>query len=233
MSVSDTLLSLMDCPTVQMLFAETATTSYRALRCDPTFGLGTMLHRVPFQCSIRVRCMLLLLVEVPTVQPSPVETVVTLLRKLSCDPTFGLGTMLHRVPFQCSISVWNTPLLPTEAPTVQISFAETALASIRELKFDPGLGLGTTLHCVPFQCRINVEPPELLIPNPTAQTLFVETATVPSRKLSWLPAFGLETMLHWEPSQCWISPLEVWVPGIVKLPVAQTSLVETAESAVT
>src|SRR6266567_4020958 len=145
MSVSDTLLSLMDCPTVQMLFAETATTSYRALRCDPTFGLGTMLHRVPFQCSI---------------------------------------------------SVCYTPLLPTEAPTVQISFAETALASIRELKFDPGLGLGTTLHCVPFQCSINVEPTELLILNPAAQTLLVEMATTPKRKLACVPVFGLGTMVH-------------------------------------
>src|ERR1051326_9392174 len=118
-----------------MLFAETATTSYRALsralRCDPTFGLGIMLHRVPSQCSMRVRCMLLLLVEVPTAQPSPVEMGVTLLRKLLFDPTFGLGTTLQCLPFQCSISVWITPLLPTNFPTDQMSFAETALASNR------------------------------------------------------------------------------------------------------
>ena len=105
MSVCDTLLLLMYRPTVQMSLAEAVPTSNRSLVCEPTFGLETTLHCVPSQCMVSVRSFLLLLVEVPTAHTSFAETVVTLLRKLLFDPTFGLGTILHFVPFQCWISV--------------------------------------------------------------------------------------------------------------------------------
>src|SRR6266550_853376 len=85
------LLLLAYAPTAQTSLVEITVNPCRMLFPRPTFGLGTMLHCVPSQCMVSVRSLLLLLEEVPTAQTSVAETVVTLLRKLLFDPTFGLG----------------------------------------------------------------------------------------------------------------------------------------------
>src|SRR5437870_3570422 len=48
-------------PTAQTLLAEMAATPLRKLFPDPTFGLLTTFQVLPFQCSIRVLAVLLLL----------------------------------------------------------------------------------------------------------------------------------------------------------------------------
>src|SRR5947199_8492102 len=51
------------------------------------FGLGTMLHLVPFQCSVKVPPG-----PTPTAQTSLAETAATPSSRLSPVPTFGLET---------------------------------------------------------------------------------------------------------------------------------------------
>src|SRR5229473_1956615 len=55
---------------------------------------------------------------------------------------FGLGTIDHAVPFQCSVSDRNWPW-----PTAQASVPDTAATAFRTFWPPPlGLGLGTTVH---------------------------------------------------------------------------------------
>src|SRR5438105_970769 len=95
------------------------------------------------------------------------------------DPTLGLATTLHSVPFQCSISVLSPQ---TAAPTAQ-----------------------TTLHWLPFQCKNKLCPPEPPTATPTAHTSLADTAAMAFSQLSCEPTLGLGTTLHWLPSQCSIS----------------------------
>src|SRR5258708_15538522 len=90
-----------------MSLAETAATVPSRLPLDATLGLGTMLHWVPSQCSMRVRDTLLLasLEELPTAQASPDEIATTPLSWFDTNFVLGLGTILQLVPFQCSMSV--------------------------------------------------------------------------------------------------------------------------------
>src|SRR2546422_379133 len=91
-------------------------------------------------------------------------TRVTPKRKLSLDPTLGLETTCQLVPFQCSISVWPTPLLLAYPPAAQTLVAETAPTLPRPMLPDPAtLGLETTCQLVPFQCSISVCPTPLLL----------------------------------------------------------------------
>src|SRR5437867_7617430 len=135
-----------------------------------------MLHLEPFQCSMSVwRVRLLLLKESPTAQTSLVETAATLVRPLPLGPGFGLVTMLQVEPFQCSMSIRSLPPLGVEFPTAQTSVVETAVTPTRTAS-DPIVGLDTTFHLEPFQCSMSVRAPPLLSKAPTAQTLLVETA---------------------------------------------------------
>src|SRR5262249_56183837 len=95
---------------------------------------------------------------------------------------FGLATMLQAVPFQCSVSVWNTvPALVEiwKSPTAQTSLAEMAVTPLRWLFSVPSLGLGTIAQFLPFQCSMNVwaTKPEMI--DPTAQTSLLATAAIP------------------------------------------------------
>src|SRR6266516_2178446 len=100
-----------------------------------------MLHRTPFQCSINGKPPLVLVKKTPTVQMLRVETSSTPLRELFVEPgALGLGTMLHLVPFQCSIRVCSekVPLLDeNESPTAQMSRGEIAVTALRKLAVAP------------------------------------------------------------------------------------------------
>jgi len=72
-----------------------------------------MLHSDPFQCSVKLSPdPLTPIIVPPTAQTSFGATAVTPYKSLLSIPRFGLGTMLQAVPFNRSISVWRTPLLP-------------------------------------------------------------------------------------------------------------------------
>jgi hypothetical protein len=65
----------------------------------------------------------------------------------------------------------------------------------------PRLGLGTMLHCTPFQCKASV----FLFGSaycPTAHTSVEETAHTSLRAVTELWTGGLVTTLHCTPSQC-------------------------------
>src|SRR5437016_3386668 len=107
------------------------------------------------------------------------ETAETAVSPLPNPVTLGLATILHRLPFQCSISVRCTKLAVVELPTAQISLAAMAVTPARVFSVAPfTLGLATTLHCLPFQCSTSVELPLPLPYSPTAQTLVAETAAM-------------------------------------------------------
>src|SRR5712692_2933095 len=134
-----------------------AATPLRTLYADLTFGLEMTLHLEPSQCSISVFAGLVLLSESPTAQISWEEIATTPVRSLRNDPTLGLETILHLMPFQCSISVFpELVLLLKEFPTAHMLLAETADTETRSLPDDATFGLVTTLQVVPSQCSISV-----------------------------------------------------------------------------
>jgi len=71
---------------------------------SPEDGAGLMVHRVPFQCSIRGACPIPASPQKaqPTAQTSLPEIVATLLSELRF-PAFGLGTTSQSAPSQCSM----------------------------------------------------------------------------------------------------------------------------------
>src|SRR5579884_3784105 len=141
----------------------------------------------------------------PTAQTSVEETAATLERTslMGFGPGLGLFTTLHSVPFQCSVSVFRAEELLAVKPTAQTSFEETAATLRNSLLIEPGLGLVTTLHFVPFQCSVNVcVTPAVLTWNPTAHTSLLETALTAYRVLSIVPGLGLVTTLQPVPFQC-------------------------------
>src|SRR5262249_41345593 len=145
-------------------------------------------------------------------------------------PGLGLATTLQLVPFQCSISVCPAPAALTKLPTAHTSVAETAAAAARLLKPVLALGLGTTLQLVPSQCSISVCVALLALgwKPPTAHTSVPETAVTPFSSLFCVPGLGLGTTLHVRPFQCSVRVCAGPNPATVKLPTAQTSLLETA-----
>ena len=81
-------------------------------------------------------------------------------QKVSGREGYGLGTILHVLPFQNSIRVCPARLLLWNPPTDQTSLAERTATPSRKLLTDPGwLGLLTTLYVLPFHCSISVCPP--------------------------------------------------------------------------
>src|SRR5437588_3442230 len=95
------------------------------------------------------------LLAVPTTQIFLAEKAATLSRD-ELEPLAGGVTILHCVPFQCSISGADpaTPLLME--PTAQILLAETTLTTRRASASDALVGLATIFHFVPSQCSTSV-----------------------------------------------------------------------------
>jgi hypothetical protein len=70
------------------------------------FGVATMAHALPFQCSANVWSVVLVPFPNPVAQQSVLLTQSTPLRTFKVDALgFGVGTMDHALPFQCSASV--------------------------------------------------------------------------------------------------------------------------------
>ena len=68
--------------------------------------------------------------ELPTAHTSSEETAATPYRRLKSLKPFGLNTLVHAVPSQCMMRVWNGPKLSGElVPTAQMSSAATALTA--------------------------------------------------------------------------------------------------------
>src|SRR5579864_6640730 len=86
-------------PTAQTSLAEVAATPTRMLLPEPGLGLLTMLQEVPFQCSMVVWLLPLLLRLVPTAQTLLSEIAVAPYSVLSKVPTLGIETVLHFPPF--------------------------------------------------------------------------------------------------------------------------------------
>jgi hypothetical protein len=71
----------------------------------PVFGLDTILHADPFQCSINVRLPFVPVLDIPTAHTFLRVTAATLLRTFTLPAVFGLEETLQAVPFQCSMRV--------------------------------------------------------------------------------------------------------------------------------
>ena len=99
-------------PTAQALRAEVTANAYRALPPGAGFGLGTILHRVPFHRSIRTAVFEPNRRPVwPTAHARPAEVAAT----ASSDPPdapVGLGSRRHAPPRQRSIRVVGLPARP-------------------------------------------------------------------------------------------------------------------------
>src|SRR5690242_9619875 len=94
----------------------------------------------------------------------------------------------------------------------------------------PGLGLGTCVQVVPFQCTIKVVILLLVKTSPTAQASLCELAATLNRSLSLPvpPGLGLGTCVQLVPSQC---STRVLSPApLEKKPTAQASLADTART---
>src|SRR5690242_4555654 len=68
--------------------------------------------------------------------------------------------------------------------------AETALIPKRSLNTLPGLGLGSWVQAIPFQCKIRVWSAPPLLSKPTAQTLHGDSIATASSSLSEVPGLG-------------------------------------------
>jgi hypothetical protein len=80
-------------------------------------------------------------------------------------------------------------------PTAQTSFVPATSTAFRRLEDEPGLGLGTSVHAVPFHRSMTVavvdEPRE-----PTAQTSFAAATATALRLVDLLLVRALGTTFH-------------------------------------
>src|ERR671931_130064 len=106
-SISVSVLLVSEWPTAHTSVALTAATAVRVFReLFAAFGLGTIFHFAPYQCSMSVRCWIGAgAAKSPTAQTSFAETAATPRSSELVAEPFGLGTMLHLLPSQCSIRV--------------------------------------------------------------------------------------------------------------------------------
>src|SRR6266849_10250003 len=139
-------------PTAQTSVAETAVAPRSSLSCAPAgLGLGTTVQLVPSQCRVRVCGLAKELGSAnPTAQTSFAETAVTAV-SWSVGPMLGLGTTLHRRPFQCSIRVCRPTPGTWDSPTAHTSLAETAGTPGRK---PACFGCATLAQRLPFQCNM-------------------------------------------------------------------------------
>src|SRR5688572_23243137 len=118
-------------PTAHASVGESVATPRSSLAWLSGLGLGTILHCVPSQCSIKVRpgnpfasCV------EPTAQTSFADVPETAYSTLEVSLAgFGLGTMLQVVPSKCSIKVrlmYGGPFGSCDQPTAHTSFSEIA-----------------------------------------------------------------------------------------------------------
>src|SRR5215470_3551380 len=157
----------------------------------PTFGLATIFHVAPSQCSMTV------------LRPSCIPAAHTLLAarpETASRAPFGAETRLHCTPLKCMVSapgVW-----PETAPTAHISVGEMTVISVSS----PAVmrGTDTTLHAVPLKCKMRGVPLlRLSKDTPNAKMLLAVTAFT-EFNLSPFAKCGLATTLQAVPLKCWI-----------------------------
>src|SRR5690349_9375369 len=116
---------------------------------DVAAGMGTTDHEWPSQCSTsplsgnRPSCW-------PAAQTSSGPTASTAYRWSPLGPGSGVGTTVQLEPFQCSASVWKTPLPLSWSPTTHTSDGDGAVAAKSMSRTSPGCGMLARLHVLPF-----------------------------------------------------------------------------------
>ena len=169
--------------TSSVAFADTDTRSFAA-DAGPAFGLGTRCHDVPSQWSVSVRSSNALVNHVPTAHTSSGAIAVTADSEFGNEPLFGLGTTVHAMPSQCSMSVLPGAPCPYP-PTAQTSSAARAVTPLRSPPAGwPAFGLITRVHEVPSQCSMSVRMRLFARVNePTAQASDAVRAVTPDNAL--------------------------------------------------
>src|SRR5215468_10888908 len=155
----------------------------------PVFGLATIFHAVPSQCSMTV------------LRPSCIPAAHTLLvarPETVRSAAFGAATRPHCAPLKCMVSAPGVE--PETAPTVQMSVGETIVISVSSpLRMR---GTDTTLHVVPLKCSMSGVPLlRLSKDTPTAKMLLAVTA-FSEFNLSPFVKCGLGTTLQTVPLKC-------------------------------
>ncbi len=145
-----------DPPTAMHAAAEVhATPCSRLLAALAGFGVGWMLQWAPFQRSASVFVgMPELSVVKPTAVQAEADMHATALSRLPGTPAgFGVGWILHLVPFQRSASVAvGFPARSDAKPTAVQTDPDWHATAVRMLPLVPaGFGVRTMLHRVPFQ----------------------------------------------------------------------------------
>jgi hypothetical protein len=149
--------------------ADVQDTSPSTLNIAPLgFGLGWMLHVVPFHCSTSVASVL-----VASVKPTAVHAVAdeheTSVSKADTPVGFAVVSIVQAVPFHLSARVVAVPLAEL-LPTAVQAVAAVHETRRRRLVWAPaGLGVGTMVHAVPFQVSASVAWLEPLPLPPTAK----------------------------------------------------------------
>src|SRR5450755_1201226 len=119
-----------------------------------TSGEGTIFHLMPFHRSVNVRQLPVGQLDAPSAQTFCLPFATTLVKTVSREPTFGLGTTAHEEPFQCSINVARTPgVRVLYEPTAHTSVDELAATALSPWLVGPGSGVATAVQLEPFQCR--------------------------------------------------------------------------------
>jgi hypothetical protein len=160
-------------PTAMHEVADVHATPVRIATRAPSLGVGRMLHRDPFHrsASVPLTCVANLSKGLPTAMQADGDVHATLSSMLPCTCAgFGVGTMLHFLPFQRSANVPNTRERFRERPTAIQAEADGHDTSNRLLTEAPrAFGVGWTLHREPFHRSASVTlTPEFLTLAPTA-----------------------------------------------------------------
>src|SRR5262245_53487097 len=153
----------------------------------PSFGVTARCHDDPW----RRIAMLPSAPAHPTAQMSGPEAAIPS-RRLRTGSGDGDCTTDQAFPSQCIASVRQLPSA-LKSPTAQASVADSETPPFRSRKLEPGLGLGTTAHCVPFQRRVTDWAPL----SPTAHTVLSGAADTARSVVE----AGLATLVHCEPFQ--------------------------------
>jgi hypothetical protein len=160
------------------------------------FGLGTIPHVDPSQCSTSV--------EVGgagwEVKPTAVQLLTaghdTEVNSLRFEwRGLGLGTMVQAPPDHCSMSVVSGKL-PTPKPTAMQLVADKQDTARSSLSDSEVLGLGAMIHEAPFRCSISVSMVPLLSKFPMAVQLVAVAHETPDRLIEVPGGFGLGTTVH-------------------------------------
>jgi hypothetical protein len=206
-------------PTAMHDVADVHATLVRIATRAPSLGVGRIVHRDPFHCSARVplTCVANLSNELPTARQADGDVHATLSNMLPCTCAgFGVGTMLHFLPFQRSAEVTNTCERFRERPTPIQAEADGHATSNRLLIEAPeAFGVGWTLHRAPSHRSASVTlTPEFRTLVPTA--VHDEAAEQDTEK-NWPlgpTGFALGTIDHPRPEA---------VPSVVSVPINSTT----------